>query len=257
MTTTRSRPPIDPRIRERRIEVSRRQGRRRLTVLLAILTVVGVLLLLVAATRSSLLDVDHIVIAGLNHTGADDVVHAARLDHHRLMIDVHADVMSRRIDRLPWVDRSHVDRGWPGTVRVTIRERVAVASLPAGGGGWALADRRGRVLARQAQPGTGLPQVTGGPPAGAVGSTVAGPNLDALAVAAALPTELRPKVPAVLLSPEGIELKLVPIGVAKLGSTDQLTAKLDAVITMMQRANLEHLAVLDVRVPSAPVLTRG
>ena len=257
MTTTRTRPPIDPRIKERRIEIARNEGRRRLRVLVVILSVVVVLLALAGATRSSLLDVDHIIIAGLNHTGADDVVHAGGLDSHRLMMDVHADVMSRRIERLPWVADAHVVRDWPATIRITIRERSAVAAVPANAGGWALVDRRGRVLARQAQPATALPQVTGGPPAGRVGGTVAKPVLVGLQVAAALPPELRPKVPVVILGPDGVDLRLLPTGVVKLGSTDQLTAKLDAVITMMQRANLAHLAVLDVRVPSAPVLTRG
>ncbi|MBA3655363.1 MAG: hypothetical protein H0W70_14365 [Actinobacteria bacterium] len=44
---------------------------------------------------------------------------------------------------------------------------------------------------------------------------------------------------------------------AKLGGRDQLTAKLDAVVTVLERADLARLSVLDVRVPGTPVLTRG
>jgi cell division protein FtsQ len=258
-TTTRPRrPPIDPRIRERRIEVSRDQGRRRLRILIALLAVIGVVASVGAATRSTLLDVDHIVIAGLGHTDSRAVVRAARLDRHRLMIDLHADQMRRSIERLPWIASAHVERQWPATVRIDVRERVAVASVAAKRGGWVLADRRGRVLVQQAgEPVAGLPRILGGLPAGGAGSTVARPVIDALKVAASLPPELLPRVPSVSLTTEGIELRLLPSGVVKLGSTAQLVAKLDAVVTMLQRTNLTGLAVLDVRVPTAPVLTRG
>jgi hypothetical protein len=104
-TTTkgRARPRIDPRIRERRIEVKRREGRRRLRVLVALLAVVLVVCAVGAATRSPLLDVDHVIISGANHTPVPAVMHAAGLDRHRLLIDVHADHINGAIGRLPWI----------------------------------------------------------------------------------------------------------------------------------------------------------
>jgi cell division protein FtsQ len=256
-TRAKPRPPIDPRIRERRIEVTRRQGRRRLRILLVVLGVLLVSSAAAAATRSSALDVDKVMISGARHTGVPDVLRSAGLDRHRLMVDVHADDMIRRLDQLPWVARANVQRDWPNTVRITVTERVPVASVTAKGGGWALADRSGRVLARQPGPAGDLPQITGGPPAGDPGSVVAPAVRDALATAAALPAALRPRAPVVAVGPEGVELRLTPKGVAKLGSIDRLDAKLDAVLTVLERGNVTNLVVLDVRVPSAPVLTRG
>lgn len=255
-TRRRPRPNIDPRIRERRIEVKRRQGRRRLRILVALLSVVLAVAAAAGATRSPLLDVDHVVIAGAQHTTAPAVLGAAALDHHRFMIDAHADRMQRAIARLPWVEHVAVERQWPATVHITLQERVAVASVPANGGGWALADQYGRVLARQAGPAAELPQIQGGAPAGTEGSTLAKPVIDALAVAAALMPELRPRAPVVAITPDGLELRLVPSGVARLGSVDQVVAKLDAVLTVLDHANTAGLVVLDVRVPGAPVLTR-
>ena len=237
--------------------MTRREGRRRLRVLVVVLGVVVATSAAAGATRSSLLDVDRVMIAGARHTGVPDLMHAARLDQHRLMIDVHADDMIRRIDALPWVARVDIERRWPSTVRISIAERVPVASVVATGGGWALVDRTGRVLAKQAGPAGDLPQVTGGAPAGALGTVVSRQVRDAVATAAALPDELRPRAPIVSVAADGIELKLKPSGVAKLGSIDRLAAKLDAVVTVLERGNAGNVAVLDVRVPSAPVLTRA
>ena len=224
------------------------------------MVVLGVLLLTgagAAATRSSALDVDRVMIAGARHTAVPDVLRSAGLDRHRLMMDVHADEMIDRLGQLPWVARVEVERDWPNVVRIALEERVPAASVTAAGGGWALADRSGRVLTHQPGPAADLPQITGGPAAGAPGSVVAAPVQDALATAAALPAGLRPRAPIVAVGPEGVELRLKPKGVAKLGSIDRLGAKLDAVLTVLERGNVENLAVLDVRVPSAPVLTRG
>lgn len=256
-TPSRRRPPIDPRIRERRIEVARRQGRRRLRVLIGVLIAVLVSTAAAAATRSSLLDVDRVEITGAQHTGVKEILRAARLDRHRLMVDVHADVIIRRLGRLPWIARADVEREWPATVRIALQERVPVASVSAAGGGWALADKAGRVLATQATPAAELPQISGGAPAGPPGSFVAVPVRHALVTAASLPDALRPRAPVVAVNAEGVELRLKPRGVAKLGSIDRLDAKLDAVLTVLERANVTNLAVLDVRVPSAPVLTRA
>jgi cell division protein FtsQ len=256
-TRTRARrPPIDPRIRERRQEVTRSQGRRRLRILLVLLGVVLLVAAAAGATRSPLLDVDRVLITGAQHTSVPDVLRASGFDRPRAMIDVQADESARRLRRLAWVGNAHVERKWPSTIHITLDERVAVASVPANGGGWAAADAHGRVLARQAAPLPGLPQIAGGIPAGEPGTLTARPVIEALAVAAALPADLRPKTPIIGVTPEGVELRLLPAGVAKLGSTDQLDAKLDAVLTVLQRANVTNLAVLDVRVPGVPVLTR-
>src|SRR5205823_5270308 len=81
----------------------------------------------------------------------------------------------------------------PATLPMRIHERVAVASVPTSGGGRAIVERHGRVLARQATPAAELVQVAGGAPAGAPATVVAKPVLDALAVAAAFPAELKAK----------------------------------------------------------------
>jgi hypothetical protein len=85
---------------------------------------------------------------------------------------------------------------------------------------------------------------------------VAKASRPALAIAAALPPDVRAKVVLVVVSPDGAELRLRPEGTVKLGSLDRLDEKLRTTETLLARADLRRLAVLDVRVPANPVLTR-
>jgi hypothetical protein len=54
-----------------------------------------------------------------------------------------------------------------------------------------------------------------------------------------------------------VELRLRPSGVVRLGRTDKLSEKMLAVETVLTQVDLGRLAVLDVRVPSSPAITRA
>ena len=80
----------------------------------------------------------------------------------------------------------------------------------------------------------------------------------ALAVASAMSPALVAWAPEVALVDGGqLELHLVPGGVVRFGPAVQVGEKLEAVATILARADLHGLRDIDVRVPSAPVLTRG
>ena len=255
----RRRPPskIDPRIRQRLIEVRRSEGRRRLRVLL---TLGGLVLFGVTSwglTRSPLLDVDHLRVDGAIQTPAAQVLAVAGLRPGMAMTDVAAGAAARRIRALPWVRAVHVERRWPSTVTVHVLERVPVAAAPATGG-VALVDRQGRVLAVTAAPPPDRPMLTGLPPAGAPGSMLAGRVAELLAVAQALPPAVVPRVAGVAAAAGGeVELRLRPQGVVKLGAPEQLPEKMVAIQTVLAQVDLSRLAVLDVRVPASPAITRA
>ena len=54
-----------------------------------------------------------------------------------------------------------------------------------------------------------------------------------------------------------IALKLNPRGTVRLGPADDLPAKVRAIETVLAPLDTDNLAVLDVRFPASPVLTRG
>jgi len=246
-------PRIDPRIRRRRVEVKRDEGRRRLRVLL---TGLGFFLAVAAAVglvHSPLLTVSSVSVLGARATDPTAIVQIARLDTHPLMVDVHAASINRQVAALPWVKTAKTERHWPQSVRITVTERVAVAQLEAGSGQWALTDEAGRVLdVGPRQP--DLPVLAGvanpGPPGAVLHAA------EALTVARVLPPDLRSRVKEVAVVADGIDLALTPRGTAHLGGIDRLGEKLTAVATVLVRIDPKNLAVLDVRVPEAPVVTR-
>jgi cell division protein FtsQ len=250
------RPPIDPRIRQRRIAVRRQEGRRRLRLLIGIGTVSGLLVGGWGATRSPLLDVDGIAVAGADRTPRQDLVAASGIRFGQAMVDVDERGAVRAIASLPWVRSASVERRWPDSVVIRVVERQPVAAAPAGAG-WALVDATGQVLALTASAPSDLLALDGIPLAGPPGTSLAGPAADLLAVAAAVPADLRTRVSAVQAGSEGgVELRLQPEGTVRLGPPQQLEAKFRAALTVLGQVDTNALATLDVRIPDSPVLTR-
>ncbi|MGH9222553.1 MAG: cell division protein FtsQ/DivIB [Acidimicrobiales bacterium] len=248
---------MDPRIRRRRIEVRRNEGRRRLRVLLALLVILVVTGGGLLAVRSSLLDVDHIEVEGAARSTPEAVVAASGLRRGTAMTKVDATPMLAAIEGLPWVRRADVRRDWPGTVVITVEERVARAVSRSDSGLWALLDGEGRVLAEEAEPPAGLMPLEGvGPvPAPGVDAPSAGVPL---VVLAALPPSLANRVTAIVAGERGeVELKLNPRGTVRFGTAADAVAKVRAIETLLASVDNRNLTILDVRFPSSPVLTRG
>ena len=251
-------PRIDPRFRQRRLQVRRQAGQRRLRFVVGFLAAGAVVLAAVGATRSALLDVDRVEIRGARRTPQPAVVEASGLGQDALMMDVDGAEVARRVQALPWVLRARARRVWPATVVIDVSERTPAAAVRAGGGAWAVVDGAGRVLeVVPARPG-GAPHLTGVPAAGPPGSTLDPGAGEALRVAAALPHSLRSRVSEVALVHGGeVLLRLGPPGgEVRLGVPEPLEEKLTSATTVLEKANPVDLRVLDVRVPRAPVLTR-
>ncbi|MGI8661659.1 MAG: cell division protein FtsQ/DivIB [Acidimicrobiales bacterium] len=250
--------PVDPRMRARRIAVRRSGARKRLRRLVALGVVVVTLAAGGLALRSPLLDVDRIEVLGAQHSGADVVRGASGIALRAAMIDVDTAAARSKLLALPWVAEVSVTRRWPATVEVRVRERTAVAAEPAGQGGFALVDGTGRVLAIEPAPPAGLVRLAGGAPAGTPGTDLAPEAGPALAVAKALPPSLIPRVESVrTLQGGAVDLQVAGTGVVHLGAPDALQAKLLAALTVLEQVDLTDVCAIDVRVPSAPTLTRG
>lgn len=246
---------MDPRIRERRVAVRRDEGRRRLRLLLAAGAVVGVVALAFGVTRSPLLDVDEVRVLGAVRTTTDDISRAGGLAAKPQLADVEPAEVVARVERLPWVQEAEVVRHWPGTVEVAIVERTPVAAVPAAAGGWALIDLTGRVLASEPAPPEGMVQVAGA--AAPVPGEEVAPEVDAsLDVLDALPPSLSERVNGMTLAADGtLDLHAKGLPIIHFGPPDQVRAKLVALATLVARTDLRGIDAIDVRVPTAPVLT--
>jgi len=248
-------------MKQRMIEVRRTEGRRRLRILIAIIAVLSLTGAVFVALRSPFLDVDRLAITAGPHTTPQDITLAAGVPKHRALVDVDTDAVARRIRTLPWVRSVRVSKQWPATVRIDVVERVPAAAVPAAAGGWALVDGSGRVLARVGAPSPDLAPVVDVAPVGGPGTTVWQSVRPSLAVAATLPRSLIDRVAGVGPAPGGeVQLHLKPQGIARLGPPTNLAAKLSAVVVLVDHVPLvtnTGVAVLDVRVPTTPVVTRS
>lgn len=247
---------IDPRIRERRIEVHRRERRRRLAVLAGAVTVTLVAGGAWGASRSPLLDVDRVEVAGTVRSDTAEVQRASGVHRGQPLVDVDVDEAAGRAERLPWVLRARVRRDWGGTVSIQVTEREPVAAARSGEG-WALVDADGRVLEAAPAPPAGLPAAVAASPVGPPGSRLAAGWAAVLEVARTAPPRLLERVTAIVeVEGTGVELALLTGGTVRIGPPEQLQEKFTAIETVLGQVDTRDLAVLDVRIPRTPVLTR-
>lgn len=261
-TTRGGKPPIDPRIRARRIEVQRSEGRRRLQRLGLVGAAVAVVAGLWWLAFTPLFDVDAIRVRGAEHTGDAAVLSAIGIHRGDALFTADVGRASRSLARLPWVATVKVRRSWPGTVSVTLVERVPVAAVEAKGGGWVLVDRGGRQLATEKEPSVDLVRIAGRPIAPALGDVAGDPFRGAIDLGAAVPPSLRGALSSIWPKRDGSvdAIVVLPGGdaaTARFGAPDQLEAKLVALASVLERADLDRVRIIDLRVPGAPALTRG
>jgi cell division protein FtsQ len=237
-------------MRERRVEVKREEGRRRLRRLCAVLVLLGLVTAAVAATFSPLLDVDRVRVIGAGGDAArsEEVRDAAGAEIGSPLLFAATGSIEERVEQLPWVADARVARHFPGTVTVSVRPRVPVAWAAAADGSARLVDGSGRVVAVAATPPSGLPQLLGADPeAATVVARVAA------AVAGAVPAGFRAGVAGIAVDQDQAVLRLAIGTEVRLGAPRGVAAKARAAESVLQSLGLRMPSYVDVRVPSAPV----
>ena len=201
---------IEPRIRQRRIGVTRSKHRRRLWWLALGALVVSIVVGVLAVLGSSMFAVEQVTVTGAVYT--DQVALEAVIDDLTgtavLLVDT-ADVEAQ-IEAIPWVEDARVSTRFPDSATIEIRERTPVAAMMGADGSIRVIDVDGRVLA-----------LVDGQPVALV--WIAGPDtLDVApgqfasvgySSAASLVTKLTPdirsRVESMLVTPDGSDLVLV------------------------------------------------
>jgi cell division protein FtsQ len=261
---------MDPRLRARRIEVMRLQGRRRLRLVVTL--VVATFALAVGwwlVTASPLLDVDQIEVRGADRTPVDAVIAQADIARGEALVEIDLPAAEQALTALPWVDEVNSRRSVFGTVTIDITEREPVAAVP-GASGWLLVDRDGRVLEAVDSFDADLVAVDGVRWNVAPGGWIGEGALGAIDIATSLPQGLRSQVasihdPGAAVADRsesaggaetGIELVLFGGGRIQIGAPTQLSDKYLAAMSVLAQVSTRCLDRLDVRAPSVPVLTR-
>jgi cell division protein FtsQ len=246
---------IDPRFRARRIAVRRAASRRRLGRVSIVAGVLAAGVVAWAVTRTPLLDVDRVAVAGAQRTAVPDVLAAAAVPLGQALVDVDVGDVAARVDDLPWVASAEVERHWPGTVVVVVQERRPVAFVALDEGEWGILSGDGRLMEVTPEPPAGLIPLVDVPPVTEDGELEPA-TVEALAVARLLPASLAGRVVGVGPGADGgVELRLDPGGVVRLGPARDIAVKLIAADAVLAQASAHCIDVVDVGVPDAPVLT--
>jgi cell division protein FtsQ len=242
-----ARPPVDPRVRERWIAARRAEGRRRFRILVTVLAVVTLGALAWGATVSPILDVNRVVVRGVQRLDRASVVDAAGVHPGDALVWFDASTAAARVEGLPWVRHARVERDFPGTVRIVVRERQPVAWVDATP--VVLVDDEGRVLEATDAPPAGLPRLVGAESA-PTGAHVR-PRA-AARVAAAFGT-LRSGVTAVSVA-DGAAVARLASGVdVRFGHPTDLGQKIRAALAVVQALGTRSPGYVDVSVPATPV----
>lgn len=255
---------IDPRIKARRDGVEQANLRKRAQRWLVALIILLLFCAGAAASQSTLLDVDRILIHGAATTSPQSVAELSGVTLHEPLVSLDLGAAAEAIATLPTVDEVTVRRSWNGTVSVNIVERVAAAQFLMPDQSSVIVDSDGRVLAVDAVTRDGLPIVEG-----LVVSTTAGQWLDTeavslAAIAAALPDDVARASRTLRAEADGLRLLLGAApgdvnnagGEVLLGDGRQLSEKFWAVRAFLHGVDLRCLETLDVRAPSVPVVVR-
>jgi len=257
MTTTPSHSPsqtkarINPRIRERRIEVQREAGRKRLRVLLVVSSVLSAFGIAFLVVTSPVLDVDHIPVVGAQHITPAQVRAAAAVHPHDHLLFVDTGAIARRVEQIPWVEHASVKRDLPGTLKITVTEYTPSAFVRVATGGVVLVAANGHVIAHAPAAPADTIEVRGLRQAPGVGQLLSPP--DAAGIVSRLPGVLAQQVAAIDVSGSGVALVLASGHQIRLGSSADLDAKAASAQAVLTHLGPACFAYIDVSTPNRPL----
>lgn len=259
---------IDPRIQERREQVAQDKSRRRRRRWRRVAVPVVSMAALVGVAHSPPLSVSKVRVEGAAETSEQGVLEAADIDEGRAMMTLDEGATELRVSELPWVEDVDVVRDWPGTVRIKVTERTAVATAVVERTGLAaLVDGRGRVLsavtladlaATGGVASDGLIVLTGLDALPEPGGEVPTEARAALAIAERAPERVPGMLAEISVDLEAVVAPGVPGegAVVSFRSGEQVDERLIALDTLLSGADMTCLATVDLWIPDRPVITR-
>ncbi|RKS74506.1 cell division protein FtsQ [Actinomadura pelletieri DSM 43383] len=193
---------------------------------------------------SRLLVVRHVEVTGSALAPRDRIVAAAGVDLGTPMARLGTGAVRERVERLREVESAEVERDWPGTVRIVVRERVPVAVVERGGR-YHQVDRHGVVVADGESRPAGLPTLTVASPGPSDRTSLA-----ALAVLSGLPEQMRGKLSEVAATePDTVTLHLRGGQTVVWGADERAYEKIRLLEALWRTAEGRAVRTVDVSSP--------
>jgi cell division protein FtsQ len=248
---------MDERIADRRAGVrrERRASRlRRTLVVTAALVTIGALVWL---EQSEMASVRSVEVVGIERVAVDTVLEAAAIPPGRSVLRLNSAAVEARVQALPVVRSASVRRAGLDRIVIEVVERQPVLVVDYRGM-QRLLDRDGVVIEDGGFAGVPLVRlVTPPPPVG--GTTAAHAALaNAYRAWAGLSGPLRAQV-LFLNAPDdvGLELELTSGITVRFGRAERIEEKVRAIGAVLDDIAGSEITIIDVRVPSVPVVSTG
>jgi len=136
---------MEPRVAERRRNVSEDRARRRLRWILLAIVLVAMVTFGFWLIRSPFLSVSSVDVSGAERSDPNATLTGLGIGVGTPTIDVRADDIERALEADAWVASADVSIAWPGSIAITIAEHVPVAPVRAGPS-WVMVSAEGTVL---------------------------------------------------------------------------------------------------------------
>ncbi|MFV1998940.1 MAG: cell division protein FtsQ/DivIB [Acidimicrobiia bacterium] len=242
---------VEPRIAQRRRNISEDRARKRLRWILLIIAIVSLIVVAVWLVRSPFLSISTIEITNAQQSDPGSTLTRLGIEVGTPTIDVDAAAIRSAIEEDPWVASALVSVQWPGSILIEIEEHVA--SSPArSGSGWVMLSEDSTVLTFVDQPSTGTLTIDID-----LGVVVPGDVIDdplivgALAFGAALRDDLRENT--VIYAEDNGLFATVAARTVRLGRPVDMGAKATVLAALLDQG-LDPEAAIDVIAPSRPAV---
>jgi cell division protein FtsQ len=206
-------------------------------------------------SNSPVFDLRSLRVRGNSHLSAVEVRRLSGLDAGTNVFWLSSSSVERRLEADPWIGSVDVSRRLPGTVILTVRERVPVAVVTGTSRPPLLVAADGTLLGA-APDDARLPSISVALAHLSVGTRLR-PSTPPLVVVLAVPQTLRSRVESVLVNPDGGVTMALRGGVRVLyGDVSDALAKGRALLAVLSWAAREGITpeYVDVTAPSAPAL---
>ncbi len=208
-----------------------------------------------AATQSSFLSVEEIKVEGTEIRVTEaEVLEAAGVKQGDSMIGLDLAKIDEGVTSLSWVSEVMIERKWPRTILITLKEREpsVIAVLP--NGQKFLLDRSGVVLDEFHETSDLLPFIRVDE-VGVLGTQISGIT-PLLRAAEEVTPDLGAWILALAATGGGVRAELVGGVIAELGIGTDFRDEMRSLATVLTRVQLSCIEVIDVSIHQNPVITR-
>ncbi len=208
-----------------------------------------------ATTQSSFLSVGEITVKGVEkRVTEEEVLEVVGINQGDSMFGLDLAKADENVTSLPWVSEVTVEREWPRSILITLKEREpsVIAVIP--NGEKFLLDRSGVVLDQVNQNDASLPIIRVDE-VGVLGTQISGIT-PLLRAAEEVTSDLGAWILALAPTGGGVRAELVGGVVAELGIGTDFRDEMRSLATVLTRVQLSCIEVIDVSIHQNPVITR-